>query len=72
MLLPRCGLRIGSTGRVLDTKGRDIPGLWASGLTAGAMFGLNTLLESASVTQLFGWLGVQDAHGALDKHPAHA
>lgn len=61
----RGGLRIGPTGRVLDKQGQDIKGLYASGLTAGAMFGLNTLLGSASVTQLFGWLGVQDAHGVI-------
>jgi fumarate reductase flavoprotein subunit len=61
----RAGLRIGPSGRVLDRKGNDIKGLWASGLNAGAMFGLNAILGSASVSQLFGWLGVQDAHGVL-------
>ena len=61
----RGGLRIDGRGRVLDTSGSVIKGLYASGLNAGGVQGFYATLSSCSSTQMFGYLGVQDAHGML-------
>jgi fumarate reductase flavoprotein subunit len=61
----RGGLRIDKYGNVLDKTGKAIKGLYASGLNAGGAYGFNAMLGSVSITQMFGYLGVQAAHGAL-------
>ena len=61
----RGGLHIDGHGRVLDKTGDIIKGLYASGLNAGGPQGFYSTLASCSVTQMFGYLGAQDAHGIL-------
>lgn len=61
----RGGLRINGHGQVLGTDGHIIKGLYASGLNAGGVQGFYATLSSCSSTQMFGYLGVQHAHGLL-------
>ncbi|WEV39558.1 FAD-binding protein [Lactobacillus sp. ESL0681] len=67
----RGGIVIGPHGQVMDRKGRPIEGLYAGGTTAGSALGWQTTINICIVSQMFGWLGVQDAYGVL-KTPIHS
>ncbi len=67
----RGGITIGPSGRVLDREGKDIKGLYAGGTTAGSALGWQTTINICIISQMFGWLAVQDAYGVLQK-PVHS